>query len=78
MAVDRRKDHLEIDRPRDRRKKSGEPHEAVRLDLRQEAELRIDRGDAGQIEIVAALIGEDLAKARRRIARAEIRSRKTV
>src|SRR5580698_4296499 len=42
-------------------------HQAVGLDLRQQTELRIDDGDTGEIEVVAAQLGKDFAEARGRI-----------
>ena len=48
---------------RHRGKESRHAHQAVGLDLRQQRELRIDHRHAGEIELVAALLGEDLAQA---------------
>ena len=42
-------------------------HQAVGFDLRQQIELRIDHRNTGEIEIVIAQLGEDLAEPRRRV-----------
>jgi hypothetical protein len=40
-------------------------HHSVRFDLWQQRELRIDGCDAGAVDVVAALLGEDLREPRR-------------
>jgi hypothetical protein len=39
-------------------------HHSVRFDLWQQRELRIDDCDAGEVDVVAALLGEDLREPR--------------
>jgi hypothetical protein len=41
-------------------------HHAVRLDLRQQREQRVDHRDTGKVELVVALLGEDLGESSRR------------
>ena len=43
-------------------------HHAVRLDLRQQGELRVEHGSAGKVDIVLALGRKDLGEPRRSIA----------
>jgi hypothetical protein len=64
LAADRRKQHFGIHLLRHRREKSGHAHYAVRLDLRQNGELRINHRDAGEIEIIAPLRSENLGESR--------------
>ena len=42
-------------------------HQAVGLDLRQQAELRIEHGNPGEIDVVVAQLGEDIAEPRGRV-----------
>ena len=64
LSIHGREREFEIELLGDRGKQACHMHEAVGLDLRQQAQLRIDRGDAREIEIVVTLLGENLRKPR--------------
>jgi hypothetical protein len=48
-------------------KEAGRVHHAVGFDLRQQRELRVDHRHSGEVDVVAALLGEDFGEPRRAV-----------
>ena len=73
LPLHRRVKKLEFDLRRHGRKETRHVHHAAALDLRQQGQLRIEHGDPGKVDLVAAEVGEDFAEPRRGVGRLEAR-----